>query len=232
MQDGTERLLGAVAALADADLDGPSAAARAGTAATCSRTSPRTPTRCATSCTGPARARSAACTPQPEQRDADIAAGARRPAPSCVPGSTSSAAALAGRPRRAAGTSLGREGHHRAGTHPVGRRDPVDARPRGLRTRRRPGLRHRLRRPARRLPRRPARRRDGPPLGGRSAPVPRSWSAPPTPARGGRSRARGAPAAVSAPLRRLAAWLTGRPTSASASASAALRDAPALPPWL
>lgn len=39
-------------------------------------------------------------------------------------------------------------------------------------------------------------------------------------------------AAVSAPLPVLAAWLTGRPTSASASASAALRDAPALPPWL
>jgi len=35
----------------------------------------------------------------------------------------------------------------------------------------------------------------------------------------------GTPAAVSAPLAALAAWLTGRP-------AAALRDAPALPPWL
>jgi len=41
----------------------------------------------------------------------------------------------------------------------------------------------------------------------------------------------GAPTTVSAPLAVLAAWLTGRPASASARASA-LRDAPALPPWL
>lgn len=43
----------------------------------------------------------------------------------------------------------------------------------------------------------------------------------------------GAPTAVSAPLAVLAAWLTGRPaSSASAASASALRDAPALPPWL
>ncbi|HXC84186.1 MAG TPA: maleylpyruvate isomerase family mycothiol-dependent enzyme [Trebonia sp.] len=40
----------------------------------------------------------------------------------------------------------------------------------------------------------------------------------------------GAPTAVSAPLAVLAAWLTGRP--ASSASAPALRDAPALPPWL
>jgi maleylpyruvate isomerase len=222
MRDGTARLLGAVDALGDADLDGPSllpgwnrryllshVAANAGALRNLAYWAR----------TGEERRMYAS----PEQRDADIAAGARRPAGELRAWVASSAAALAGdlealpepawdatvitaqgasRPAAEIPWLRGRE----VCVHTVDLASGVGfaGLPAGFLgallddvTDRRSTL------------------GTGPALDVVATDSGARWTV----------HGAGAPETVSAPLAALAAWLTGRPAPA-------LRDAPALPPWL
>ena len=164
----------------------------------------------------------------PEQRGADIEAGAQRPVAELRHWVASSAARLADSLDALTPDAVGPPGAHRPGPHRAGDRDPLDAVARGDGARRRPRRRGDLRRPARRLRRGAARRHRGEAV----APVPTAPHlrlAPTDDDRTWAVTAAGDTVTVRGPLAQLTAYLSGRPATGLHADGAAV---PSLPRWL